>query len=92
MKKKVSNSELAEQISGVVNARPSIDSKKDVAVSEPPVHIKHYRNEQQSIVRQSCIKSAVALLSGKVNDRTNIKPIAEEVIAVAEIFENWVSR
>lgn len=57
-------------------------------------HIRHYNNEQTSIIRQSSLKSAVAFM-GVLIPRLEIQS-ADEVLshtmAVAEEFERWVTR
>lgn len=87
MGRKVSNTQLAQQISGTISSQ-SVDQVKGEQIS----HIKHYRNEQASIIRQSCLKSAVSLVSGKVNGKTNLDNISSDVIKIAELFESWVNR
>lgn len=89
MGRKVSNTQLAQQISGTISSQ-SVDQVKEKG--EQISHIKHYRNEQASIIRQSCLKSAVSLVSGKVNGKTNLDNISSDVIKIAELFESWVNR
>jgi hypothetical protein len=83
MSKKITNMDLASKIADVVSNPPP---------QSTPVHIKHYKNEQEAIIRQSCIKSAVHLMEGKVNGRTNILDAANTTLAIAEMFEAWVKR
>jgi hypothetical protein len=84
--RKVSNQNLVNEISG------ALKKSEESRVSDPPTHIKHYRNEQQAIIRQSCLKSAVQLLEGKVNGKTNIENTAKTALEIAELFESWVNR
>jgi hypothetical protein len=84
--RKIQNTELANQIAGVLqkSAEPS--------ASEAPTHIKHYRNEQQAIIRQSCLKSAVQLMESKINGKSNMQTAIQNTLEIAEIFEAWVNR
>lgn len=87
MARKVSNDKLVQQITGAISSQ-SVEKQKGDQIS----HIKHYRNEQASIIRQSCLKSAVSLFGGKVNGKTNMDNISSDVLKVAELFESWVNR
>jgi hypothetical protein len=82
MSKKITNTNLAGMIAEVVTNPPQ----------SPPNHIKHYRNEQEAIIRQSCLKAAVHLLEGKVNGKTNMQNATTTALEIAEAFENWVKR
>lgn len=86
--KKIANSDLAEQIAGVVlNGQPS------PSVSEStPNHIKHYRNEQISIIRQSCLKTAAGFLSETVKEYKSISELEKRMFILAEKMEKWVTR
>lgn len=59
-----------------------------------PTHMKHYANEQTSIIRQSSIKSAVELVSAVIPHlgEVNMQEIVEETLGIAEAFEQWVKR
>jgi hypothetical protein len=59
-----------------------------------PVHMKHYSNEQASIIRQSSIKSAVELVGQwyAKEEKIELKKITELTLLVAEKFEEWVKR
>ena len=59
-----------------------------------PVHMKHYSNEQASIIRQSSIKSAVELVCQwyAKEEKIELKKITELTLLVAEKFEEWVKR
>ena len=59
-----------------------------------PVHMKHYSNEQASIILQSSIKSAVELVGQwyAKEEKIELKKITELTLLVAEKFEEWVKR
>lgn len=59
-----------------------------------PVHMKHYSNEQASIIRQSSIKSAVELTSQwySKEEKIDLKRLTELTLLVAQKFEEWVKR
>ena len=82
MSKKITNMDLANKIAEVVTSSQQSE----------PVHIKHYRSEQEAIIRQSCLKAAVHLMEGKVNGKTNVNNAATTTLEIAELFENWVKR
>jgi len=78
MSSKVQNTELASKIGKKVE----------------PVHMKHYSNEQASIIRQSSIKSAVELTSQwySKEEKIDLKRLTELTLLVAQKFEEWVKR
>jgi hypothetical protein len=82
MSKKITNTNLAGMIAEVVANPPQSE----------PTHIRHYRNEQEAIIRQSCLKSAVHLMESKVNGKTNMQNATAMTLEIAEAFENWVKR
>lgn len=98
-KSKIKNSTLAEEIANSVNKEAVVEGiLEEVAATIPapaPLnHIRHYNNEQTSIIRQSSLKSAVSFM-GVLLPRLEIQS-ADEVlahtVAVAEEFERWVIR
>ena len=96
-KSKIKNSTLAEEIANSVTKEEVVQQiLEQVSASTPPQlnHIRHYNNEQTSIIRQSSLKSAVAFM-GILLPRLEIES-ADEVLAhtvsVAEEFERWVIR
>ena len=98
-KSKIKNSTLAEQIANSVNKETVVheilDQVSTTASTPAPLnHIRHYNNEQTSIIRQSSLKSAVTFM-GVLLPRLEIQS-ADEVlahtVAVAEEFERWVIR
>jgi hypothetical protein len=83
-------------------ANPELTSSVSKKANQP-VHMKHYQSEQQSIIRQSCLKSAVAFVTpfaGKITlTDANGEPSAASlvyyqklVLETAEIFEAFVNR
>jgi hypothetical protein len=74
-------------------ANPTLADK--IGKKVEPVHMKHYGNEQVSIIRQSSIKSAVELMNGwiaKEEQKYNPKQIVELALLAAAEFEKWVLR
>jgi hypothetical protein len=57
-----------------------------------PAHMKHYGQEQRSIVRQSSLKSAVAIISTLPLEGKNLDEVKEMTFHLAEQFEEWVLR
>lgn len=79
MARGVSNSELASKIGKRIE----------------PAHMKHYGQEQLSIIRQSSLKTAVQFVSAiipRLSDQFNVGDIAAYTLDVAETFEKWVTR
>jgi hypothetical protein len=79
MARGVSNSELAAKIGKKVE----------------PVHMKHYGQEQLSIIRQSSLKTAVqyvASITPRLSDNFTVGDLTTYTLEVAEIFEKWVTR
>jgi hypothetical protein len=98
-KSKIANVELANIIA---KSLEQIELPEEVTETPNEVepkpeglkHIRHYNNEQTSIIRQSSLKSAVAFM-GVLLPRLEIQS-ADEVLshtmAVADEFERWVTR
>lgn len=79
MSRGISNTKLASKIANKVE----------------PAHMKHYGNEQVSIIRQSSLKSAVEVTSNWYKHQDEIlelKQMTELTLLVAEEFEKWVTR
>lgn len=96
-KSKIKNSTLAEEIANSVNKESVVQEiLEEITTPTAPQlnHIRHYNNEQASIIRQSSLKSAVSFM-GVLLPRLEIQS-ADEVlahtVAVAEEFERWVIR
>jgi hypothetical protein len=96
-KSKIKNSTLAEEIANSVNKEAVVQEILEQVSTTAPAplnHIRHYNNEQTSIIRQSSLKSAVTFM-GILLPRLEIES-ADEVlahtVAVAEEFERWVIR
>jgi hypothetical protein len=62
--------------------------------SEGLKHIRHYNNEQTSIIRQSSLKSAVGFMTILLPrlEVESADQVLAHTIAVAEEFERWVTR
>jgi hypothetical protein len=79
MSRGVSNSELAAKIGKRVE----------------PAHMKHYGQEQLSIIRQSSLKTAVQYVSSiapRLSENFTVGDITTYTLEVAEMFEKWVTR
>lgn len=79
MARGVSNQELATKIGKRVE----------------PAHMKHYGQEQLSIIRQSSLKSAVSLVEAiipRLQIDFNVKDLTQLTLETAETFEKWVMR
>jgi hypothetical protein len=60
-----------------------------------PAHMKHYGQEQRSIIRQSSLKSAVSLVEAllpRLQTEFTVSDIRNLTLETAEMFEEWVSR
>ena len=57
-----------------------------------PAHMKHYGQEQRSIIRQSSLKSAVLLLSNQDIGGKSLNEVTERTLHLAQQFEEWVLR
>ena len=60
-----------------------------------PVHMKHYGQEQLSIIRQSSLKAAVQLSEAilpRLDVQFSVNDVREFTLETAEIFEKWVTR
>jgi hypothetical protein len=60
-----------------------------------PAHMKHYGQEQRSIIRQSSLKSAVSLVEAilpRLQVDFTVSDIRNLTLETAEMFEEWVSR
>jgi hypothetical protein len=80
MPRGVNNTELAGQIG------------KKVA---QPVHMKHYGQEQLSIIRQSSLKSAVSLVEAlvpRLQVEFSVNDVRMLTLETAAMFEQWVLR
>lgn len=57
-------------------------------------HMKHYGDEQRSIIRQSSLKSAVELMGTIVTNSyvQNNDTVIAQTLSIAEKFEEWVTR
>jgi len=79
MARGVSNQELAAKIGKRVE----------------PAHMKHYGQEQLSIIRQSSLKSAVSLVEAiipRLQVEFNVSDLTQLTLETAETFEKWVTR
>jgi hypothetical protein len=79
MSRGVSNSNLAAKIGKKVE----------------PVHMKHYGQEQLSIIRQSSLKAAVQMAEAilpRLDVQFSVNDVREFTLETAEIFEKWVTR
>lgn len=66
-----------------------------IASKVEPAHMKHYGQEQRSIVRQSSLKSAVSLVEAilpRLQVDFTVSDIRNLTLETAEMFEEWVSR
>jgi hypothetical protein len=57
-----------------------------------PAHMKHYGQEQRSIVRQSSLKSAVNIISTMNLEGKSLDEVKEMTFHLAQEFEKWVLR
>ena len=60
-----------------------------------PAHMKHYGQEQRSIIRQSSLKSAVLLIEAiipRLQEDFSVKDLTDLTLETAEKFEEWVLR
>jgi hypothetical protein len=57
-----------------------------------PAHMKHYGQEQRSIIRQSSLKSAVNIVSSMSLEGKSLDEVKEMTFHLAEQFEEWVLR
>ena len=60
-----------------------------------PAHMKHYGQEQRSIIRQSSLKSAVSLVEAiipRLQEDFSVKDLTQLTLETAEKFEEWVLR
>ena len=76
---------------GVSNKKLATEIGKKVE----PVHMKHYGQEQLSIIRQSSLKSAVSLIESiipRLQVDFTINDVRDLTLEIAELFENWVKR
>jgi hypothetical protein len=63
-----------------------------IANKVEPAHMKHYGQEQRSIIRQSSLKSAVNIVSSMNLEGKDIDEVKEMTFHLAAQFEEWVSR
>ena len=89
MKKgKISNVNLAADISKIVEeskGNPSTPTPKALPVFE---HMQHHYDKDDKIVRQSCMKAAASAIVSKTTDKP--ETIAAKIIAVSDILFQWV--
>jgi hypothetical protein len=57
-----------------------------------PAHMKHYGQEQRSIIRQSSLKSAVNIISTMNLEGKSLDEVKEMTFHLATQFEEWVLR
>ena len=57
-----------------------------------PAHMKHYGQEQRSIIRQSSLKSAVNIISSLSLEGKSLDEVKEMTFHLATEFEEWVLR
>jgi hypothetical protein len=79
MPRGVSNSNLAAKIGKKVE----------------PVHMKHYGQEQLSIIRQSSLKAAVQFVESimpRLDGNFTVEEFKNFALETAETFEKWVTR
>lgn len=57
-----------------------------------PAHMKHYGQEQKSIIRQSSLKSAVNIISSLSLEGKSLDEVKEMTFHLAMEFEEWVLR
>jgi hypothetical protein len=60
-----------------------------------PAHMKHYGQEQLSIIRQSSLKAAlnfVEIIAPRLNGEFAVSDFKEFTFEMAEEFEKWVTR
>lgn len=80
-----------ENKTGLLKDKMKGDNKKETPAKAE--HMKHYTNERESIIRQTCIKAAAQVMSGcEIAEGATVGQIAERVVTLAEIFETWVNR
>ena len=63
-----------------------------IASKVEPAHMKHYGQEQRSIVRQSSLKSAVSIISTMNLEGKDLNEVKEMTFHLAQEFEEWVLR
>jgi hypothetical protein len=79
MPRGVNNPKLADQIGKKVE----------------PEHMKHYGQEQLSIIRQSSLKASIQFLSAlmpRLNENFTVAQLQEFTLDTAQLFERWVMR
>lgn len=60
-----------------------------------PAHMKHYGQEQQSIIRQSSLKAAVSFLNSitpRLSGEFSVAEFQQFTLETAALFEQWVTR
>ena len=63
-----------------------------IGKSIEPAHMKHYGQEQRSIIRQSSLKSAVNIISTMNLEGKSLDEVKEMTFHLATEFEEWVLR
>ena len=79
MSRGINNSALADKIARKVE----------------PVHMKHYGQEQLSIIRQSSLKAAIQHMDSimpRLDRRFSVEELQKITLETAEVFEQWVLR
>jgi hypothetical protein len=79
MARGVSNSELASKIGKRIE----------------PAHMKHYGQEQLSIIRQSSLKAAISfveIIAPRLSGEFTVNDFEQFTLETAEKFEKWVTR
>ena len=96
-KSKIANTELADIIAKSLEQIELPETQEEVT-EEPKAeglkHIRHYNNEQTSIIRQSSLKSAVSFMNTLLPrlEVESADQVLAHTIAVEEEFERWVTR
>ena len=79
MARGIANSELAKKIGTRIE----------------PAHMKHYGQEQRSIIRQSSLKSAIGFVQAiapRLSGEFTVSDFQQFTLETAELFEQWVMR
>lgn len=66
-----------------------------IAKKVEPVHMKHYGQEQLSIIRQSSLKAAIQFMDSimpRLDRRFSTDELQKFTLETAEAFEKWVTR
>jgi len=66
-----------------------------IAQKVEPVHMKHYGQEQLSIIRQSSLKAAIQFTDSvmpRLDRKFSLEELQKFTLETAEVFEQWVLR